>query len=213
MRLALLLFSLALLSGCTALTQDRALRPEPGYSPALRGSAIIEFRDSSVLRGHAVIVAKKPASFRIELRGPLGHTAWGMTGNGSTISVYSNGKSRAYSPDDPALPYRFTSHELVSYLFGLEPETTKPLAETAEYAISRDSDGQVTEALKYIEERAVLSVQMGDYRTISGRKLPFLISIRDLNRSLKINFSTIEVDPEINDAIFKEFFKNNEVTD
>ncbi len=156
------------------------------------------------MRGHAVIAAREPAFFKIVLLGPFGHTAWAMTGNEKSISIYKNAKSTTYGFRDPNLPYSFSSHELIAYLMGKTPSipVDRPGAES--YRTIRDKNGQITTVVKSIGGRPVLNVVMGNYRTVSGHNLPFLISISDKHRNLKIRFNGIEVNPPLNDAVFGE---------
>ncbi len=177
----------------------------------MRGLAIVEFTDSKVMRGRAVVIAQEPASLRLELHGPLGHTAWAMVSNGTAVSIYEDAKHTTYAPGDPALPYRFSSEELVPYLLGSTPARPTGYPETRKYRTVKDSNGLVTEATKYVGGAAVLKIKMDDYRTISGRTLPSLISITEIDgstaikrRSLTVRFTAIEVNPMISDALFNE---------
>ncbi|MBE9529624.1 MAG: hypothetical protein IME99_10365 [Proteobacteria bacterium] len=215
MRLVLSLFALVLLTGCATVAQHSKTTDavDSPRAPSIRGNAIVEFTNGTVVRGRAVIVARDPASLRIELLGPFGHTAWAMVSNGTDVSIYKDSKQTTYAPGDPALPYSFSSRELVSYLLGRAP-TTK------EYRTVTDSEGRITEATKYVNGAAVLNVTFADYQAVNGRTLPFVISVTetgepetDRHQSLVVRFTTVEVNPTISEALFDKIARQTEITD
>lgn len=215
MRLLLTLFALVLFTGCATTVQHSKTTDavDPNRAPSIRGNAIVEFTNGTVLRGRAMIVARDPASLRIELLGPFGHTAWAMVSSGADISIYKNAKQTTYAPGDPALPYSFSSRELVAYLLGKTPTTN-------EYRTVADKEGRITEATKYVDGAAVLNVTFAEYQTVDGRTMPFLISITETNepeterrRSLKVRFTSIEVNPMISETLFNKIIRQTELTD
>ncbi len=205
MRLGLVLSAL-LLSGCTIS------RPGPdlidyraGWPDIIRAEAVIEIKNDKTLRGRAVILAKKPDSFRIEVLAPFGRLIALLLSDGDNLTVFANGGLKTYRWDDPALPYSFTSEEFVSFLLGKNDWTPQNPGASAggAYEITRGASGNIANLVKFKEGSPILSVSMSDYKAASGYVLPYRISLKDSRRTLSIRYTGIEINPEIRDDIFE----------
>ncbi len=207
MRLGLgLALSALLLSGCaisrpgTDLIDYRA-----GWPDTIRAEAVVEVNNGKRLRGRAVILAKKPDSFRVEVLAPFGRLIALLLSDGEDLTVFANGGLKTYKWNDPALPYPFTSEEFVSFLLGKNDWAPRNPDASAggTYKITRNESGNIANLVKFKEGSPVLNVSMSDYKAASGYVLPYRISLKDSRRTLGIKYTGIEVNPALRDEVFK----------
>ncbi len=202
MRFRIYLFSLIfLLHGCSILRPavPPPAKPAPGFIPrALRAEATVEFKRGMPLRGKALIIAKAPDSFRIEVLGPFRSTMALLVSDGETLYVFSGAEEKEYRWKDPDFPYPFRAEDVVSSLLGA---ASRDLS-NGDYIYSADKDGHIEKVVKLKDGEPVLTVEMSDYRVVSGARLPFAISIEDKKGALLINYSTVEIDPVIKPGSF-----------
>ena len=196
-----LLFPLLIfISGC-ALFKTQAPVPavittETEGPRAIKAEATVELKNEKTVTGRAIILAKTPGSFRIEVKGPLGQTVLVLASNGETLTVFSKGESNTYHMGDPAIPYSFTPGELVAFLLG---ET----GAREGFTVKKSLDGRAFEAVKFINEKPAVRVLMSDFRTTSGVALPYAITVEDGEKTLAIRYSKVEINPEVKEALFK----------
>jgi outer membrane lipoprotein-sorting protein len=175
-----------------------------GWPDIIRAEAIVEIKSDKTLRGRAVILAKKPDSFRIEVLGPFGRLIALLLSDGDDLTVFANGGLKTYKWNDPALPYQFTSEEFVSFLLGkndwASPNPDASAGST--YKITRNESGNIANLVKFKKGSPILSVGMSDYKAASGYVVPHRISLKDSRRTLSIRYTGIEINPEIRDDIF-----------
>ncbi len=201
MRLALSTLLLALIiSGCATTKPAPDLLEYSAGSPGIiRAEAVIKLENPRRMKGRAVILAKEPGFFRIEVRGPLGRLIGMLLSDGEHLRVLADGELNTYRWNDPALPYPFTAVEFVSFLTG-NSELKHPGA--ADYKITRDTAGKIATLIKFDKGNPILSVKMSDYQRDSGYVIPHNISLKNDQTALEIRYKSVEVNPEINADVF-----------
>ncbi len=189
-----LLLVILTLYGCAGL-KPPVTAPAPGSRLArgIKADAIVELEKGSTLRGRARILAKAPASFRIEVLGPFNITMALIISDGKSLYVVSGAREKEYLWQDPSFPYSFRAEDVVSSLLG-EPPKTAGAVEKSDYAVSSGSDGNVR-ITRMKDGKPVLTVVMSDFRNVSGARLPFNVMIEDKREALKIKYSSVEIDP------------------
>lgn len=173
----------------------------PSYPPpsSLRAEATVELKKGSVLTGRAIIQVKTPASFRIEVFGPFGSTAALFASDGRVLTVFSREESKSYRWDDPALPYPFTSEDVVAFLLGADVAKRAGRSDI----VALDGGGRAVKFTKFSDGKEVFSASMSDFRDAGGALLPFSVSIENAFEGILIEYSNIEVNPDIRDDIFR----------
>ena len=206
MRLGLGGLLLALiLSGCSTLkTAPDLTKYSAGWPNIIRAEAVVELDSSRQLKGRAVILAKEPGFFRIEIRGPFGRLIGLLLSDGEYLTVLADGELNTYRWSDPALPYPFTAMEFVSFLTGSgdpigQGDTS---SKRPNYEITRNEAGKIATLVKFKEENPILSVEMSDYKVNSGYVIPYSISLKNGRTELKIRYKNVEVNPEIKEGVF-----------
>lgn len=201
-RLTLSTLLLALILPSCATTKHEPDKGEysTGRPDIIRAEAVVTLDSSRRLKGRALILAKKPGFFRIEVRGPLGRLIGLLLSDGEYLRVLADDELKTYRWNDPALPYPFTAVEFVSFLTG-GPE--RDYAPSKPYEITHDSAGKIATLVKFNQGNPILSVEMSDYRTNSGYAIPHNISLKDDRAALVIRYKSVEVNPEIKADVFK----------
>lgn len=188
-----LLIAILTLYGCAGsrppVTPPAAGRPAHG----LKAEAVVEIKKSIMLRGKAHISAEAPGSFRIEVLGPFNATMALIISDGKTLYVFSGTEEKEYLWNDPSFPYSFSAEDVVSSLLG-GPSQNPGSIEKSDYAVSSGKDGFVT-LTRMKDGKPVLTVALSDFRVVSGARLPFDIQIEDRRGTLRIRYSSVEVDP------------------
>jgi outer membrane lipoprotein-sorting protein len=201
-RLFSILAALLVISGCAAFRPPAQEPPGPPKLAAasIRARAVVEMKQSaSAAAGRAVILAKAPGSFRIEVIGPFGQSAALIASDGEKLFISSEGKTSEFLWGDPGIPYSFKAGEVVSFLTG-SPDAT---GGTPGAAIIRDEWGRLSEYTRAVEGKAGLKVTAGDYREVSGAHIPFLIRIEDGQRELVIKYTEVEINPPLEEEFFR----------
>lgn len=199
--------SMLLLAGCAFLKPAPAAPAKAGPPTgltALRAEAVMEFKDSGNLSGRALILVKSPASFRIEILGPLNSPVTTISSDGAVLSIFSDGSLKTYRWDEenPVLPYSFTPEELAALLLGGGPlDPAKPPPLTA-YRITRDKDGNITGVIKIKDGLEVFRVAMSDFRDAGNGVLPFSLTVDDGYKSLRVRYKSLEINPDIKPDVF-----------
>jgi outer membrane lipoprotein-sorting protein len=189
-----LLVLVSLVSGCAALKAPvEPVLPALAHPVSIRARATVEVKRTMTLTGRAVVLAKSPGSFRIEVQGPFGSAAALLVSDGKTVYLMSGGEAKRYGTDDPLFPYSFSPEEAVSFLTG-GPIT----AEGCGCEVSRDANGRVSMVTKPGNGPAALTVTMTDYRAVDGAEVPFDIKITNRKGSLHIKYASVEVNPDLN---------------
>ncbi len=188
---------IALLPGCAAIkppVEPVKLLPPP---LSLRAEASVEVDRPVALNGRAVVLAKSPGSFRIEVLGPFGSAMALLVSDGKTIYLLSGGKSKRYSREDPRVPYSFKPEEAVSYLTGNVQEAVECGCE-----VSKDAYGRASKVVKSENGSPVLTVTLDDYRAVKGAEVPFDIKIANKKETLHIRYTSVEVNPALEAGYF-----------
>jgi len=201
------LLLLFLFSGCAALP-PLTKRPTPPAGPApesLRARAVVTLKRDVTVSGRAVIVAKSPDRFRIEVFAPLGQVAATLASDGATLMVFSDGRLRSYDWTDPLFPYSFSSGDVVALLTGSGPfdgETTDRAGRRLRYSYETGPGGRPSVVTKTVEGREVLRAKLGDWRAVDGAVVPYRISIDDGTQLIDIRYSSVEAAPEVGPGVF-----------
>lgn len=202
-----------ILAGCAQLKPvspaASAKTGPPASLNALRAEAVMEFKGAQNLSGKAHILVKSPSSFRIEILGPFGAPVTTISSDGAMLSVFSDGTLKTYRWDEenplkglsPILPYSFAPEELAALLLGGGPlDTAKP--PLTAYRITRDKDGNITGVIKVKNGSEVFKVAMSEFRDAGNGVLPFIITIDDGYKSLRIRYKNLELNPDIKPDVF-----------
>jgi len=196
---------LVFIAGCAGVKPPE--KPDlPGLVPSsLRAEATVEIKRAFSVVGRARVLAKSPASFRVEVFGPFGQTAALLGSDGETIYMLTDEGVVEYGRDatlkDGEIPYPLKPEEIVSFLLGT------PLAESENgrqaTEASRDEYGRLKSFTRDVEGRPPLKVAIEDYRVISGANIPGKITIDDGKRSVMIRYREIEVNPGLDEEAFR----------
>lgn len=190
----------ALAQGCAAVQPPPVVEPVKVLPAPLsiRAEASVEVdRPAVALNGRAVVLAKSPGSFRIEVLGPFGLASALLVSDGKTVYLLSGGKSRRYSSGDPGVPYSFKPDEAVSYLTGSVREAAECGCE-----VSKDAHGRASKVVKSEDGSPVLTVTLADYRAVAGADVPFDIKIAHKKETLRIRYTSVEVNPALEAGFF-----------
>lgn len=196
------LFLAAFVSGCAAFAPaPLPLPPETAKlkPSSIRAQAVVELKKPVPLSGKAVIIAKSPGSFRIEVLGPFSHTLALLVSDGESLYMFSRGQSSRFGWDDPELPYPFKAEEVVSFLLGAGPVNG---GGAEGQIVSTDAEGHITKITRIKDGSAVFTASLSDYRIAGGAHIPFNISIENGKEGLSIRYSSVEINPEINSDFF-----------
>ncbi len=199
LRVRILFIAILALYGCAGVRPPAT--PVAGRSAhGLRAEAVVEMKRSVMLRGKARISAEAPGSFRIEVLGPFNATMALIISDGKSLYVFSGTDEKEYLWDDPSFPYSFKAEDVVSSLLGA-PSQNQGTIEKSDYSVSSGNDGNLT-LTRMKDGKPVLTVAMSDFRTVAGARLPFDIRIEDRRGTLRIRYSSVEVDPSFSPDSF-----------
>lgn len=203
----MLLFS----SGCGLLLKEKAAEEgrrdrEPSLdegSKNLRAKAMVEITgsDGKSLSGKAIILARTPDLFRIELLGPFNQTVALILSDGRGIYYYSKGRAEYHYPGDPDYPYPFTAAELVTFLFG--DRDIGVLGAGEDYRIDLDSEDRITVLEKIKDGRVLFKASMDDFRMNGERWYPYKIVIDDSFQKIRIRYNSLIPGAIIDSELFK----------
>ena len=191
-----------ILSGCAALkTETDLIKYSAGWPDIIRAEAIVDIDSDRRLKGRAIILARAPDYFRIEIRAPFGRLIGLLLSDGESLRVFTDGELKTYRWSDPALPYPFSAQEFVSFLMG--KNDLAPGTPAERYEITRNKTGKIAKIVKFKEGNPILSVEMSDYKANAGYAVPHSISLKDGRRELQIRYKSVEINPEIKEDVFK----------
>ena len=191
-----------ILSGCATLkTETDLTKYSAGWPDIIRAEAVVELDSGRRLKGRAIILAKGPDYFRIEVLAPFGRLIGLLLSDGEYLRVFTDGELKTYRWSDPALPYPFSAEEFVSFLTG--KNDLAPGAPTERYEITRNKTGKIARLVKFKEGNQILSVEMSDYKASAGYVVPHSISLKDSRRKLQIRYKRVEINPGIKEDVFK----------
>lgn len=201
------LFAVLILTGCAYLrpaapAPEVSVRKEALTASSIRAEALVELEKGTPLSGRASIFVKSPASFRIEVKGPLGSSVASFISDGKEISIFSEGVQRIYGPEDPDMPYPLKPEELVLVLLGVNAGQLP-----AGYKVTADTEGHITGFSGFKDGVREFSAAMSDFKAVDGVVLPFTIRIetgpKNGTRILKIRYTKIEINPDIKEDVFE----------
>ncbi|MFQ5442818.1 MAG: outer membrane lipoprotein carrier protein LolA [Thermodesulfobacteriota bacterium] len=170
----------------------RGVRPE-----AIRARATVTLEQRESLRGRAVIVAKRPGSFRIDVFGPFGQSLAVLASDGKTLVFFSKDGLRAFEPGGPEITANLSPARLVSILLGdrshspIEGDKSKRGREDRAERSAAEKDG-----------RREPEINLSDFRDVDGAIIPHNISIAYGGKRIEIRYREIEIDPEIKAEVF-----------
>ncbi len=192
------LFLPAVICGCAAVRPAVQPLPRALVTPSsIKAEAIVDAGRSVTLRGKAVIMAKSPASFRIEVLGPFNSTLALIVSDGESLQVITGGDSSMFGPGDPEEPpYPFSAGDIVSFLLG-----TAPALQDGQ-TVSEDPNGHITGIVKLKDGSPVFTASLSDYREAGGAHIPFNILIEGGGRTLRIRYTSVEINPELDSEFF-----------
>lgn len=195
------------LSGCAALKQKEAEKRPSRKAASLRAEASVVLKKIIPIGGHAVIIVKSPDKFRIEVFGPFGQVMALLASDGTSFYMFSGDEAKKMDMDDPAFPYPFKAKEAVSFLLGSPSGQFAQAAldggvKAGDREMTSDSEGRLAKFVKYKKGRPAFTVELSDYRAVSGVDLPFNISIKGQKEGLSIKYASVEIDPEIDPDAF-----------
>lgn len=182
----LLLFCALLVPGCYSGLSSSVIDDDPGLgaskvqAASLRARGVIELTgiEDREFKGKAAILVKGPDKVRIEIFDIFGQVAAIIVSDPHALSISSNNNSSFFFQGGDT-PLDFTAAELVSFLLG------------ALFSVSETGGGA--------GERRIL---FDDFRDLEGSRFPFLLSVDDGRERLLVRYSSIELNPELDDALF-----------
>ncbi|MBI5492733.1 MAG: hypothetical protein HY893_07355 [Deltaproteobacteria bacterium] len=185
----------AAICGCAAVRPAVPPLPRAMVTPSsIKAEAIVEAGRSVTLRGKAVIAAKSPASFRIEVLGPFNSTLALIVSDGESLRVVTGNDPPQFGETEP--PYPFSAGDIVSFLLGTAP------APQDGQMVSEDPSGHVTRIVRLKDGSPVFTASLSDYREAGGAHIPFNISIEGGGRTLRIRYTSVEINPELDTDFF-----------
>ena len=199
-----------------ATFQDPAL-VTGAVQETLQGRAVVSFstHGGKETRGKAALLVKGPDKVRIEIFGPFGQVAAVLVSDARGLSIFSNHESTFFSRREEA-PFSFTPDELAGFIMGVYAQEPKgggggEGGEGGEggsggaadgYTIERDSAGDIQEIFVYSRASNGRSIVMKDFRPLQGVWFPFSVSVEDANARLYIRYSSVELNLDLDDALF-----------
>ncbi len=190
---------IAVAAGCAPRVNIKATTTGAGALRSIKASAIVEFTKNKTEKGRAIIMAKAPDSFTIEIKGPLGATIALIRGGENGLTFISRGKEETFEATDPRLPLNMSANEVVSLLLG----RLNPAGKDASFITKDLPQGRSVRRLKDNGEelyRAVLS----DYRIKDGFSLPYTIAIEGNGYKLIIKYLNVKINSGVKDRGHKD---------
>jgi outer membrane lipoprotein-sorting protein len=156
---------------------------------SFRGRAVISLSgiEDREFKGKAAILVKGPDKVRIEIFDILGQVAAIIVSDADALSIFSNNDSNFYSRE-ASTPLIFSAPELAAFLMGID-----------ERQANLSSDKERVEAGVEVEARSVL---FEDFRELKGARFPFSLTVDDGKERLLVRYSSIEINPELDDSLF-----------
>lgn len=190
-----------LAAGCAA-KRPVTLSPPEITPVSLRAYGAVEMKRVFTVSGRALILARSPASFRIEVYGPFGQTAAILASDGETVYTVTEDGAETFNRDEPGVPYSIKPEDVTSFLLGNPRPAYELSGNEAETA--RDEHGRLRLFSRPSEDgQRGLKVLLEDYREVSGAHIPFRIIIDDGKRTVTIKYSEVEVNPALPEDLFR----------
>lgn len=182
----------------------------------LKGIARVEikFKDRSKdMTGRAVIVIKRPDTFRLDFLGPFNQTIAVMTYNGINLSLLSFQEKRIYKD----YPFPTDIKRLPSYLMGAPADFPSSISkscllenEVTEGGFSGEkllinSAGNIVQIISSVDNNQhlqTIQALMDSYKEVNGLKFPFIISINNEAANISIKYDHLELNQQISDDSF-----------
>ena len=207
MRLAALTLLIAVAtSGCALFSsREGTLSPvstvEGRTHTTLRARATVSLKspEKNGLKGKAVILAKRPASFRVQVLGPFGQTVAVLASDGEGLYIYSKGESTYRRTGDPLYPFTFMPGEFVAFLLGGVGEEGTDILPG--YEALRDDNGNISTLSRKIDGKE-LYIRLADYRGVGETAFPYSLSIENGLESILIRYQSVELDTDLGDSLF-----------
>ena len=182
--------SIPLKSSRVTQSGEQTLRPPAALVQSLRARAVIRLSGNKEreFTGKAVVLVKGPDKVRLEIFDLFGQMAAVIVSDGHALSVFSNNNSKFFTRDEKR-PLIFQAPELANFLMGVE-------AASEEFHAGRT-------ALDYSQgglySRKIL---FEDFRDLEGALFPFSLSVEDGRERFSVSYSSIELNPELDDSLF-----------
>ncbi len=176
--------------------EDLGQRASIALPESLSGRAVIRLSgiDEREFKGKAVILVKGPDKARIEIFDLFGQVAAVIVSDANALSIFSNNDSSFFTRDGKT-PLNFTADELASFLMGMSAGQRDGGSGEEIQANPAEPQGQADAA-------ALRTVLFEDFRDLEGLQFPFSLSVEDGKERLSVRYSSIELNPELNDALF-----------
>ena len=176
----------------TGTVNEPGLRAPIELPGSLRGRAVVLLRgiEEREFKGKAAILVKGPDKVRIEIFDIFGQVAAVIVSDGLALSIFSNNQSNFFERGGDT-PLIFKATELAGFLMGADIGAGE--------AAKRPSPSSSEEQEGISEAREIL---FEDYRDLEGQLFPFSLSVDDGIEKLSVRYSSIELNPELNDDLF-----------
>lgn len=188
------------MTGCAGIKPPKEL-PPPGRVPSsISAQGVVELKRLISVSGRARIMAKSPASFRIEVMGPFGQTAALLSSDGETTWLLTEKGLEEFRRGDPDVPYELAPEDITALLLGSPRAGAEVLAGAD---IRRDEAGHIVSVSKASPGKGILNVSLEDYKDVSGAHIPHIITIENGKKKIEISYRAVEIDPDIDDSVFR----------
>ncbi|MBI5236655.1 MAG: hypothetical protein HY886_10470 [Deltaproteobacteria bacterium] len=192
----ILLIAALLLYGCagTEITAPPPVGPAGAFEAiAMKAIAVVSLNNGAgvTLKGRAILLAKKPGLFRIEVTGPFNQTVALIVGDGKNLHVNALSGAPFYGSADPFAMLPFRSDEFVSLLLGSVADEAVGKHGTN---ITNDESGRparVVMSIPGLDAWAMLE----EFKETAGAHIPHTISLVDAGKRLDIRLVAVEINP------------------
>ncbi|MFQ5328578.1 MAG: outer membrane lipoprotein carrier protein LolA [Thermodesulfobacteriota bacterium] len=195
-----LLFLLTL-SGCATLTTRQELLQTgalPETVDTLKASAIIRVEQPGrrAIRGRAHIVVERPGRFRIEVLGPFNQTALILTSDGRELSLFDIREGTLFRWSDSKGPYPLKGSEIADLLLGALPGVAGEWRREEAGGAEEGPEGGESSFLRDDYDLGTVRIAMGDYHTLTGVRLPYLISMNSHLGRISVQYRKVALNIE-----------------
>lgn len=184
-----------LIAGCAHLG---ARDGKPPYAPtaSMRASATVELvmAGREPLKGRAIVLAKDPDLFRIEVRGPFNQTLALVTGNGRDVVFFSNGTAKRGG-------FPLDASEAAGFLLGRPGVVAAK--EGSGLRVVEEENGLITMVEKSAGNAILFRVSFSDYKEMADAVFfPLTLTIETARERIGISYTSIELNPEMEENAF-----------
>lgn len=209
MRGAAILLTVLLLYGCagTEITAPPLVGLTGAFeASAMKATAVVSLDNGGgvTLKGRAVLIAKKPGLFRIEVTGPFNQTMALLISDGKNLYVNALSRSALYELADPLpndkWPLPFKPDDFVALLLGsvganhASGHALGGVSGKYTTDITNDESGRPARVIQSIPGLNA-SATLEEFKEAAGVRIPFKISLVDADKRLDIRLVAVEINP------------------